>query len=55
MLRGGVGPDAGDDDGRTDDAVDAVLRRCVHGSLPGHGINDLGFLQPARGMNAIGG
>ena len=41
--------------GGTADDVDAVLRECVHGKLPGHGINDPGFLQPARGMNAIGG
>ena len=41
--------------GGTDDEVDAVLRACVRGKLPGHGINDPGFLQPARGMNAIGG
>ncbi|ALJ21878.1 GTP 3',8-cyclase MoaA [Microbacterium sp. No. 7] len=35
--------------------VDAVLRACVRGKLPGHAINDPSFLQPARGMNAIGG
>ncbi|HTN59680.1 MAG TPA: GTP 3',8-cyclase MoaA [Protaetiibacter sp.] len=35
--------------------IDAVLRACVHGKLPGHAINDPSFLQPARGMNAIGG
>lgn len=55
VLRDQPGPDGLDDDERTDDALDAVLRRCVHGKLPGHGINDPGFLQPARGMNAIGG
>ncbi len=32
-----------------------MLRSCVRGKLPGHAINDPGFLQPARGMNAIGG
>ena len=32
-----------------------MLRSCVHGKLPGHAINDPSFLQPARGMNAIGG
>jgi cyclic pyranopterin phosphate synthase len=32
-----------------------MLRSCVHGKLPGHAINDPAFLQPARGMNAIGG
>jgi cyclic pyranopterin phosphate synthase len=35
--------------------IDAVLRSCVRGKLPGHAINDPSFLQPARGMNAIGG
>ncbi len=41
--------------GGTDDAVEGMLRACVHGKLPGHAINDPSFLQPARGMNAIGG
>ena len=45
ILRGGG------DDGE----VDGMLRSCVHGKLPGHAINDPSFLQPARGMNAIGG
>jgi cyclic pyranopterin phosphate synthase len=35
--------------------IDGMLRSCVHGKLPGHAINDPSFLQPARGMNAIGG
>jgi cyclic pyranopterin phosphate synthase len=39
----------------TDDAIDGMLRACVRGKLPGHAINDPAFLQPARGMNAIGG
>jgi cyclic pyranopterin phosphate synthase len=38
-----------------DEGIDGMLRSCVHGKLPGHAINDPGFLQPARGMNAIGG
>ncbi|MBB2975234.1 cyclic pyranopterin phosphate synthase [Microbacterium endophyticum] len=38
-----------------DAGIDRMLRSCVHGKLPGHAINDPGFLQPARGMNAIGG
>ncbi|MFB8385684.1 GTP 3',8-cyclase MoaA [Microbacterium sp. NPDC055910] len=38
-----------------DDGIDRMLRACVHGKLPGHAINDPSFLQPARGMNAIGG
>mgnify|MGYP001768076136 CR=1 FL=1 len=45
ILRGGGG----------DGVVDGMLRSCVHGKLPGHAINDPAFLQPARGMNAIGG
>lgn len=36
-------------------AVDSMLRSCIHNKLPGHAINDPSFLQPARGMNAIGG
>ncbi|KJL31142.1 GTP 3',8-cyclase MoaA [Microbacterium oxydans] len=40
--------------GRSDGIAD-MLRSCVHGKLPGHAINDPSFLQPARGMNAIGG
>ena len=38
-----------------DASIDGMLRSCVHGKLPGHAINDPSFLQPARGMNAIGG
>jgi cyclic pyranopterin phosphate synthase len=48
VLRGGA------EDG-SDAAVDRLLRRCVQGKLPGHAIDDPAFLQPARGMNAIGG
>ena len=48
--------DAGAEAAATVDAgVDAVLRAAIHAKLPGHAINDPGFLQPARGMNAIGG
>ena len=36
-------------------AVDSMLRSCIHNKLPGHAINDPTFLQPSRGMNAIGG
>ena len=43
-----------DDDAR-DLRIDAVLRACIRSKLPGHAINDPAFLQPARGMNAIGG
>ena len=38
-----------------DRQIDGMLRSCVRGKLPGHAINDPAFLQPARGMNAIGG
>jgi cyclic pyranopterin phosphate synthase len=41
--------------GGDDDEIDGMLRSCVRGKLPGHAINDPSFLQPARGMNAIGG
>ncbi len=42
---------AGADDGQ----LATIWRRAVAGKLPGHGINDPGFLQPARPMSAIGG
>ncbi|MFE4727470.1 GTP 3',8-cyclase MoaA [Microbacterium sp. NPDC056736] len=42
---------AGGDEGE----IDGMLRSCVRGKMPGHAINDPSFLQPARGMNAIGG
>jgi cyclic pyranopterin phosphate synthase len=35
--------------------IERMLRSCVRGKLPGHAINEPSFLQPARGMNAIGG
>lgn len=41
--------------GGTDDDVERVLRAAIAGKLPGHAINDPSFLQPERGMNAIGG
>ncbi|MBN9200158.1 MAG: cyclic pyranopterin phosphate synthase [Microbacterium sp. SCN 70-18] len=43
--------------GSEDDAatIGGVLRACVAGKLPGHAIDDPSFLQPLRGMNAIGG
>jgi len=49
VLRGDEGTDA------RDRGIDRVLRSCVRGKLPGHAINDPSFLQPTRGMNAIGG
>ncbi|MFC6325363.1 GTP 3',8-cyclase MoaA [Microbacterium koreense] len=42
-------------DEASDDGIDGLLRTCVRGKLPGHAINDPSFLQPTRGMNAIGG
>ena len=41
--------------GASDDELAAIWRRAVGVKLPGHGINDPGFLQPARPMSAIGG
>jgi GTP 3',8-cyclase len=41
--------------GASDDELAAAWRRAVVGKLPGHGISDPGFLQPARPMSAIGG
>jgi len=41
--------------GADDDELAERWRRAVAGKLPGHGINDPGFLQPARPMSAIGG
>jgi GTP 3',8-cyclase len=41
--------------GATDDQLAAAWRGAVAVKLPGHGINDPGFLQPARSMSAIGG
>ena len=41
--------------GASDDAIAELWRRAVASKLPGHGINDPGFLQPARPMSAIGG
>jgi len=41
--------------GASDDELIAQWERCIQAKLPGHGINDPGFLQPARPMSAIGG
>jgi cyclic pyranopterin phosphate synthase len=41
--------------GASDGDVATAWRRAVAAKLPGHGINDPGFLQPARPMSAIGG
>ncbi len=41
--------------GGTDAEVALGLRSAVWGKLPGHGINEPGFLRPARSMSMIGG
>src|SRR6266516_5035113 len=41
--------------GAGDAELAAMWRRAVAGKLPGHGINEPGFLQPTRPMSAIGG
>ena len=41
--------------GASDDELATIWRRAVAAKLPGHGINDPGFLQPSRPMSAIGG
>jgi GTP 3',8-cyclase len=41
--------------GASDAELVAQWQRCIQAKLPGHGINDAGFLQPARPMSAIGG
>jgi cyclic pyranopterin phosphate synthase len=41
--------------GASDDQIAALWRTAVAAKLPGHGISDPGFLQPARPMSAIGG
>lgn len=41
--------------GASDAELAQLWRRAVAGKLPGHGINDPGFLQPVRPMSAIGG
>ncbi len=41
--------------GADDEEIAERWTRAVAGKLPGHGINDPGFLQPTRPMSAIGG
>src|ERR1700735_295767 len=41
--------------GASDATIAALWRRAGASKLPGHGINDPDFLQPARPMSAIGG
>ncbi len=42
-------------EGGSDDEIEALLRAAVLRKLPGHLISQPGFVQPARGMSAIGG
>ncbi len=41
--------------GASDEELAEQWHRCIAAKLPGHGINNPGFLQPARPMSAIGG
>jgi GTP 3',8-cyclase len=41
--------------GADDGELVTLIRTCMMGKLPGHGIDDPGFLQPSRPMSAIGG
>jgi cyclic pyranopterin phosphate synthase len=41
--------------GGSDDQLALLLRRAVWAKLPGHGINEPGFLRPNRSMSMIGG
>ncbi|WP_240942081.1 GTP 3',8-cyclase MoaA [Planosporangium thailandense] len=41
--------------GGSDEDLARLWREAMWGKLPGHGINDPAFLQPARPMSAIGG
>ena len=41
--------------GASDEELAGLWRRAVAAKLPGHGINNPGFLPPARPMSAIGG
>ncbi|MFV0253620.1 MAG: GTP 3',8-cyclase MoaA [Beutenbergiaceae bacterium] len=41
--------------GGSDDDIAQMMHTCIAGKLPGHGIDEPGFLQPQRPMSAIGG
>ena len=41
--------------GADDDELAELIRTAVAGKQAGHGINSIGFVQPARSMSAIGG
>ena len=42
-------------EGATDDEIAEIIVASLAAKLPGHGINEPGFLQPRRTMSAIGG
>ena len=42
-------------EGASDEELAQIFHTCLAGKLPGHGINEPGFLQPDRPMSAIGG
>lgn len=42
-------------EGASYEQLTALVHECLKGKLPGHGINEPGFLQPPRPMSAIGG
>ncbi|WP_109472837.1 GTP 3',8-cyclase MoaA [Ornithinimicrobium cavernae] len=42
-------------EGASDEELAGLVRACITAKLPGHGINEPGFLQPGRPMSAIGG
>ena len=41
--------------GATEEEIHALVHECLALKLPGHGINEPGFLQPPRPMSEIGG
>jgi cyclic pyranopterin phosphate synthase len=41
--------------GANDEELATMWTKAVAAKLPGHGINEPGFLQPVRPMSAIGG
>ena len=41
--------------GASDEELGRIFTDCLIRKLPGHGINEPGFLQPQRPMSAIGG
>jgi cyclic pyranopterin phosphate synthase len=43
------------DDAARREGIEQILHQVTRSKLPGHGINDASFIQPARPMSAIGG